>query len=171
MAAGAVPPRTPMQLAASSVGLARERLRFRRVDRGFEVVADAELRPLSGAGSVLLRDFDGDTYIARADGRLVKSGTAGASSAVISDAFGAVQFDVPPFASRMLRFTHTNDDGAAARYAINHAVMGLIDDMPPGSYAAIVGEAPAVDGLKLDVDWLSQVHVVIGRLAPEDIDG
>jgi hypothetical protein len=43
------------------------------------------------------------------------------------------------------------------------------DGLPPGSYVTRVEEDPCVDELGLEIHWVSRAHVVVGRLAREDL--
>ena len=43
------------------------------------------------------------------------------------------------------------------------------DGLPPGSYVARVEEDPCVDELGLEIRWVSRAHLVVGRLAREDL--
>ena len=168
VAAGVVPPRTPTQLATCTVGVARERLRFRRVAGGMEVVADAELRPRAGADTLLLRDFDGAWYRPRADGLLV---------AFVPEDHKPPEAVFPPLSEYELMSFDADDApfGGYGRQAQIESgptsLSDLIERLPPGAYVADVDGAPAVDDLGLDVDWVQERHVVVGYLAPDDIDG
>ncbi|HEX5011672.1 MAG TPA: hypothetical protein VFY71_14865 [Planctomycetota bacterium] len=175
VSSGAVPPRTPTQLTTSSVGLARERLRFRRVDGAIEVVADAELRPVAGAGALVLRDFDGTWYDERVDGRLQacddSDGSYGSVGGALYLALDALAVDEADSSTRLVvRGGHLAKPTPSSTNPVGQ-LHQLLHALPPGAYAAIVQDEPSVDTLGLDVDWLQQVHVVVGLLAPEDVDG
>jgi len=156
-----LPSRLPTPIYTLYQGRARERLRFRRLDGGgLELLYAPEFAPSEGAGTVLLRDFDGAYFVNRRDGRMERI-----------DHPPSEQYDALRRGFRMLP---DSDPGAANRGTISRWCnrMLLSDDngrtMARGSYVARMKAAPATDTLGLDVEFLADYHLVRGMLAAED---
>jgi len=178
----ALPARLPTSLATVSVCRPRERLRLRREGpQRLTIVPDAELRPSDEPGSLLVRDFQGEWWASTDDHtlrrpdpdelplmldrllgeyqRLEAVTEAGWSEngAVFVGRARAVNIQSPALDSQMQLGLH----GWVAGFANA--------ELPPGSYLASVEDDPCVDDLGLTVRWVSSAHLVVGRLAREDL--
>ncbi len=149
-----LPSRIPTPLTTLTHGRARERLRFRRHGDGFEVLSEDGFTPWPGA--LLFRDFAGQWW------RTARGGLLERLQGSPDEALAALR---APLLKRL-------PTGAA---------VSLEDDFPswlgavvnaaavPGSYVARLKSLPSFDDLDLDVNYVAREHLVVGRLAPEDV--
>jgi hypothetical protein len=170
---GLLPSRTPTAFGTASVGTVRERLRFRRRDDGaLDLMAGPGLAPVAGDATVLVRTFDGGYYRGGADGRLVRIDEAAAAHTIeaLCDAHGTaltVESEDPYRVYHPARrhFPVATPDPSESVAAM----LDLPGALAPGSYLARVGRFEGIDLLGLDVRFHRAEHLVLGRLAPEDV--
>ena len=164
-------------MLTTTVGRARERLRFKRHEDGtYEVLAGPRFAPVVAEGAVLLRTPEGGYFVSTASGRLAPIGTRDVRRTIgdVLAAFGTMPTDVREMdhdARRVFRrVSALPGPGASPPQANEFAwVAALVgESLVPGSYVARVEAQPALDGLGLDVDVRAAEHVVFGLLDAED---
>lgn len=151
-----VPSRTPTPLVTLQRGRARERIKLRRRGDGWEVLAGESFAPLPGA--LLFRDFDGRWWRDTGAGRLAP--LDGAPAGPLAELRAALLAGVGADPARRTRAGTPLPLWIAALTRTATA---------PGSYVARVRNVPSLDGLGLDVEHVAREHLVIGRLAREDV--
>ncbi len=186
IAGAALPSRVPTQMATTTVAPCRERLRFRRAPGGaLELRAGSGFEPVEAEGALVVRDFDGSMHVLtgeslrrvgddRADPFVHRALRAFADvSAAHPRAFGGVApqrgFVIessPAETSESASYADEPSQAELRRWIRDD----LVGTLAPGSYLARTRAAPAVDDLGLEVAWVREEHVVLGRLAPEDIE-
>jgi hypothetical protein len=149
-----LPARELAALTTVTVGPARERLRFRRQpDGSVKCIADGSFEPSRRADALILRDFDGAWFVSDSSGELRRRSEVDV---------GTIRMLFGSFATRTPGSMISGGTWATS-------VVG--SEIPPGSYLAIVKDAPFVPALGLDVRWVDSDHVVLGMLSEADVDG
>ena len=175
-----LPARLPTQLTSVTVARPRERLRLRRAGpERLEVVPDSGLRPRAETGALIVRDFDGAWWVSA--GEALRPMDLQETSARLAESLHGLRRlkpeDGPAWARRpAYRYAHsTRVDSEppadpATQQRLHEWLAELVpEDPPPGTYLARVESDPCLDDLGLEVRWLEREHVVIGRLAEEDL--
>jgi len=178
----ALPARLPTSVATVGVCRPRERLRLRR--DGLErllVVPDADLRPADDAGALLVRDFDGAWWVSSNDrslrpmdaderrARLAELVAEFEGIDAVAEAGWSSQGAIYPGRSRAVNIQSPALDSQMQEGLQLWMDRFVNDGLPPGSYVTRVEEDPCVDELGLEIHWVSRAHVVVGRLAREDL--
>ena len=181
----ALPARLPTSVATVSVFRPRERLRLRR--DGLErllVVPDADLRPADETGALLVRDFDGAWWVSTNDGSLRRMDADELRARLAEIVAGYERLDAVAEAGWSRRGavaavptrtpTAVNIQSPALDSQMQEGLQLWMDrfvndGLPPGSYVTRVEEDPCVDELGLEVRWVDRAHLVVGRLAREDL--
>lgn len=182
----ALPSRVVTPFATTTQGRARERLQFRRgADGRYEAVGGEGFAPLPGPGRLVLRAPDGTWHVGGAGAPLAPVSQADATAAVAAIVGESTRLREPdddegdpldrdPFGYGY-RWGRSRMEAALEAGRSKESLAGWFsrrteDPLPPGSYLAQTTRAPLFDDLGLDVRWLSEVHVVRGVLAPDDVD-
>jgi hypothetical protein len=165
-----LPSRTLTTLGLVSVGAERARLRFERSPDGdLLVLAGPGLAPRAGEGTIVLRTPDGRYWAGAADGRLRPCDEAAAARvrAGLIDRYLEGVEAVPDWNWNppLPLGPSWPSEGPVARFL---AAAGAGETLRPGQYLAWVEDSPAVDRLGLEAER-SGVHLVLGRLGPEDL--
>ncbi len=172
-----LPSRTVTVLSTLTREKARERLRFRqRGDGGYEVLTAEGFEPVAREGAILFHDFAGQWWRSDAAGTVLANiDETGARRALAALAGQVAHVDMPDdpepefddFA--FVRFSSGPSEEVTNRETwVGRALPN--NWLPMGTYAAWTTRAPAFDDLGLSVDWKWASHLVIGRLAPEDVE-
>ena len=180
MGGSLLPARLPTQLTSVTVARPRERLRLRRAGaERLEIVPDSGLTPKAETGALVVRDFDGAWWVSAGDAlRPMDAQETRARLAESLHGLRRLKTETGPGWSdrRVYRFPHTtrvDPESPAetdAQQRLHEWLAQLApEDAPPGSYVARVESDPCLDELGLEVSWLEREHVVIGRLAEEDL--
>lgn len=175
-----LPSRTVTPIAVAVEGRARERLRFRRrPDGGLDVTASDGFAPVAGPATIVVRDAAGAFFVGGGGGPLRPVTPAEATGA-----FEALRSDddarfVPLESTEeeelgYLRFRRrgagsTRPEGL--RQLDAWRASRLPAELAPGTYVARTTRAPHPEHLGLDVAWERSVHLVVGILAEDDLDG
>lgn len=175
-----LPSRTPTPFVATTVGRARQRLRFRRREDGtFEILAAPEFAPLRARGSVLLRTQEGAYYLLAESGFLKPASRDVDVTSALRD-IPAAAADLPLGGGEYIdsdawypttRYLSAEE---TARVSLGQSSLpgwlgGRLGRLPPGSYLARMQQPPLPENFGLEVDYRRQEHVVFGLLGPEDI--
>ena len=177
---GALASRTPTGFGTVTQGRMRERLRFRKAGDGrWEALPDASFPPLREAGSIVFCAPDGTWHVGDGTGPLTPVAPRAASDVVEKKVewLSAMEIAEEPEESgsrhilvvgrpRLAPGSSVADDPRTRAWITSR----LRDALHPGSYLVASGTSPFLDDLGLDVHWLAGRHLVVGRLAPEDVD-
>ncbi len=178
MAGAILPSRTPTPFLATTVGRARQRLRFRRrADDSLELLAAPDFAPVSGSGSVLLRTKEGAYYLLGASGFLtpLASGAADRFEKIVSAAaslpLGGGDIVEDEYWGARVRYVSSQDITrvAAGQVSLGQWLGGHVPFLPPGSYLARMKQPPLREDYGLDIEYRAEEHVVLGLLGPEDV--
>jgi hypothetical protein len=175
-----LPSRLPTQLTSVTVARPRERLRLRHAGpERLEIVPDSGLTPKAETGALVVRDFDGTWWVSAGQAlRPMDAQEAKARLAERLHGLRRLKTESDPGGSQRPVYRYVNNANGNAESPAEtaaqqrlHAWLGQLapEDAPPGSYIALVESDPCVDTLGLQVHWLEREHVVIGRLAEEDL--
>jgi len=151
---GVLPSRASTPLLSARQGIARQRLRARTAGDRLELLLDGGVVPI---GEVLLHDADGRMWLGEAP--FLLPATDAAARAALDRWLGAAGVLV----------TRTQGSGSEVS-SVHPFVASLLGgrELPRGSYAASVAEAPWLDEHGLHVAYDQIQHFVVGRLAAED---
>ncbi len=173
-----LPSRTETSMVTVSQAVCRDRLKFhRRKDGAFEVKHDGRLVPRADVPAAILRDFDGRFYLDNGGGVLRP-----AVPGDIKQVYGAWCRAFLP------GLTLQTNDGRGYRYSRRRRSRNMRRflssgfastgtwtkerlpwPLPNGWYVARLERFAAVETLGLDPTYDSQVHLLVGKLAKEDI--
>ena len=144
-----------------------------------EIVPDSGLLPRAETGALVVRDFEGAWWVSAGDA--LRPMDAQETRARLAESLHGLRRLKPehgPGGSEkpIYRYAHSGhvdpDSPAetAAQQRLHEWLAQLApEDLPTGSYIARVESDPCLDELGLEVRWLEREHVVIGRLAEEDL--
>ncbi len=175
-----LPSRTATGFVTTSVGRARDRLRFRRrVEGGYDVLASPDFGLALVDRSVLFRHQDGSYYLG-SGGVVEKLERLGPwSGGTVADLIdGVSEMRLGPG-----RIMHGNEWRLRSRFYTESSLLAVaagtvslgtwlkhrLEKMPRGSYLARMRRPPLADGLGLDIDYRAEEHLVLGLLGPEDV--
>lgn len=159
-----VPSRTPTTVATVTVAPERARLRFERAADGLVVpLGGPGLEIAPGAGNLILRTLDGRLWRAREDGRLAVCDEGEARDA--RDSMIEAFVLAAPAEGHRGAATDGNLGGAETRFLEAFSGEAIL---PPGHFLGRFEDSPAVDRLRLDGERRG-VHLVLGRIGPEDV--
>lgn len=160
-----LPSRRPTALASVTQRLCRERLRFRReADGGMTLLDGQGLLVLRQTDALILHDFDDRWWQLRSDGALRLVGRVDGLDAAAS---AVLQFEPPEPDPAWRTGVRPIAKAQTASAWLRARLLGHLQR--PGSYCALVQQAPGVDDLGMTVRWSKSLHLVVGLLASEDI--
>lgn len=164
---GALPSRRATPLLSAQQGIVRERLRVRTTAGDeIELVTDGGIEPV---GEIVLRDLDGVCWAGTAP-RLQRVAATAAAEAVERWLGQAAVFWVSPEPRMSDHWVGppgpVEEDGPTSLHAMIARFVG--NELPPGTFVAMVRSAPWLDEHGVAVDYDAVEHFVVGRLAPED---
>ena len=173
------PSRTVTPFSTASIARARERLRFKaRPGGGYDVIAAEGFAPVAEPGAIVLRTAKGELYMNDAPaGPLLPTTETQARAALdrLRELTGSrTEPEEDPAPSRFPYEDFTFYGGTTPEAKDRHvwARRSLLADVSPprAGYVALMTRAPGFDDLGVEVEWKWAHHVVVGLLAPEDVE-
>ena len=172
------PSRTPTTFSTATCTRARERLRFKaRQGGGYDVLAAEGFAPVAEPGAIVLRDAKGRFFVG--DGpagpcRAVEENAAVLALERLREVVGArtePEADDDPARRVFGTFVVYGSGSPPPKDRSAWARRALGGESPArGGYVALTTRAPGFDDLGVEVEWKRARHVVVGLLAPDDVE-